>query len=158
MRTLARLRWSLPPLLAALLVGVLAGLSAFTAGYADAPSYLRDDPRVCTNCHVMRDPYDAWRGGPHHAAATCNDCHVSTHPIGHWVVKADQGLRHSAVFTLDRVPERIRMIPRSVDVVQRNCVRCHAALVEDVVHGAGDDGRPFDCIRCHASVGHGPTR
>ncbi len=39
--------------------------------------------------------------------------------------------------------------PKSKRVVEDNCRRCHAALVEDVAHG-GD----VSCVRCHASVGH----
>lgn len=145
-----------------MLVGLLAGLGGFTLHYAEGASYLRDDPRACTNCHVMREPYAAWQKGPHHAVATCNDCHVPKDPVWKWVVKADQGYRHSAAFTLDRISEPLRMIPRSRAVVQRNCLRCHAALVDDVVHAAagprGEADGPFDCLRCHAAAGHGPTR
>jgi cytochrome c nitrite reductase small subunit len=34
-------------------------------------------------------------------------------------------------------------------VVEANCRRCHAELVDSIGHGAD-----VSCIRCHASVGH----
>ena len=53
-------------------LGAFAGLSGFTAQYAEGLSYLSNDPRACANCHIMNEQYDSWRKGPHHAAATCN--------------------------------------------------------------------------------------
>ena len=58
------------------LFGGIVGLALFTVSYAEATSYLSDDPAACRNCHVMNDVYDAWVRGPHHAVATCNDCHT----------------------------------------------------------------------------------
>jgi cytochrome c nitrite reductase small subunit len=43
------------------LVGVVLGAGSFTAYFAEVTSYLRDDPRACVNCHVMREHYDAWQ-------------------------------------------------------------------------------------------------
>jgi nitrate/TMAO reductase-like tetraheme cytochrome c subunit len=42
------------------LVGIPAGVGAFTFVYAKGFSYLSPDPRACVNCHVMNPQYDAW--------------------------------------------------------------------------------------------------
>ena len=46
---------SLPGLLAlSILLGVPAGVGAFTFVYAKGFSYMSSDPRACVNCHVMK--------------------------------------------------------------------------------------------------------
>jgi len=37
----------------ACLLGVPAGIGAFTFVYANGYSYLSTDPRTCLNCHIM---------------------------------------------------------------------------------------------------------
>ena len=59
-----------------ILLGVLFGSGVYTFFSAHGTSYLSNDPAVCTNCHVMRENYDGWLHGSHHAVATCNDCHL----------------------------------------------------------------------------------
>lgn len=170
-------------MLLAALIGALLGAAGFTFRYAEGLSYLSNDPRACVNCHVMRDQYDGWQKSSHHAAATCNDCHVPHDVVGKYMTKIDHGYRHSKGFTLQDFPEPIRATESSRRVVRHNCVRCHEAFVGDLTaaDGAqpvrvGDRGIPaharagtgpgtgsflageVDCIHCHAQVGHGPTR
>jgi cytochrome c nitrite reductase small subunit len=52
-------------------------------------------------------------------------------------------------FTMGGYPDVIRARPQSAEVVEENCRRCHADLVDDISHG-----RDVACVRCHASVGH----
>lgn len=40
--------------LAAVVVGFVAGMGAYTFVYARGASYLTNDPSACVNCHVMR--------------------------------------------------------------------------------------------------------
>jgi cytochrome c nitrite reductase small subunit len=136
--------------------GVLAGVGAFTFGYAEGLSYLSSDPNACTNCHVMRGHFDSWVKSSHHHVAACNDCHLPHHPIGKWVTKADNGLFHSAAFTLGNFHEPIQIKPRNRRVTQSACTHCHADLT-DQIHpgpGAGFPGEPVLCVHCHADVGH----
>ena len=56
---LARVRRSSLVVLFACLLGVPAGIGAFTFVYAKGFSYLSSDPRACVNCHVMNEQYDA---------------------------------------------------------------------------------------------------
>ena len=57
-------------------LGIVLGLGLFTLAYAKGLSYVSDAPEACINCHIMREQYDGWLKGPHHAVATCNGCRV----------------------------------------------------------------------------------
>lgn len=137
------------PLTLVALAGGLAGLGAFAFQYAKGSSYLGNDPATCANCHVMEGHYGGWLAAPHHHVVTCNDCHTPAGPVSKYVVKAANGYHHSLAFTLGGYPDVIRARPESSAVVEANCRRCHAEIVDSLVHG-GD----VACIRCHASVGH----
>lgn len=148
---------TLPGLVLAALFGAMIGVGGFTFRYAEGLSYLSNDPKACVNCHIMRDQFDGWQKGPHHAVAVCNDCHVPHDLVGKYLTKIDHGYRHSKGFTFQDFHEPIQMKASSRRVVEHNCVRCHEALVHDVAH-APRSGEALDCIRCHRSVAHGPTR
>ena len=139
-------------LLFAALLGIPAGVGAFTFVYAKGFSYLSTDPRACANCHVMQPQYDAWLQSGHRHTATCVGCHLPAHGLAKWVAKVDHGFRHSAAFTLQNFHEPIAITPRDREIVQGNCVRCHAGVVHAVV---GDAAARLDCLHCHADSGHG---
>jgi cytochrome c nitrite reductase small subunit len=130
---------------AAAIVGVAAGMGAFTFVYADGAAYLTNDPEACANCHVMQDHYDRWRKSTHHAVAVCNDCHA---PVGffrkYWV-KAKNGFNHSWRFTSGDFHEPIAITESNREVTEAQCRHCHgemAAAIRD------------SCVRCHDDVGH----
>lgn len=137
------------------LIGVLAGVSTFTFGYAEGLSYLSDDPAACMNCHVMREHYDGWSKSPHHAFATCNDCHVPQATVPKYIAKAVHGYRHSKAFTFQDFHEPIRITPGDLDIVQANCLRCHQDLVSELPGHGGTGGVAVDCVSCHSGIGHG---
>jgi cytochrome c nitrite reductase small subunit len=146
------------------LIGTFLGLGGFTFYYAEGGSYLSDDSRTCVNCHVMREQYEGWQHGSHHAVATCNDCHTPHDFVGHWLTKASNGYHHSRAFTFQDFHEPIQIRQVNLDVLNANCVYCHGELTSDIRligYGAenqhGDEGVEMDCVRCHRSVGHGPT-
>jgi cytochrome c nitrite reductase small subunit len=136
------------------LIGVPAGVAAFTFGYAKGFSYLSSDPRACINCHVMNEQFDAWQKSGHRHVATCIECHLPHAGLAKWVAKADHGYRHSAAFTLQNFKEPIEMTPGDRVIVLENCVRCHADLVESIHATETAKGEPLDCLRCHARAGH----
>jgi cytochrome c nitrite reductase small subunit len=144
-------------LAAAALVGVAAGLGAFTVRYAEALAYLSDDPAACANCHIMNEQFDGWQKGPHHAVATCNDCHVPHDFFGKYLSKARNGFNHSSAFTLQNFHEPIRITPHNAAALQASCLHCHGEFVREIAaspaHARGDD--PVDCVHCHRGVGHG---
>jgi cytochrome c nitrite reductase small subunit len=139
----------LPLTIAAAAAGLALGLGAFAFHYAKGTSYLGNDPAACANCHVMNAELAGWLTAPHHAVATCNDCHTPHAFLAKYLVKMENGYHHSLAFTLDNFPDVIRARPQSAAIVEANCRRCHAELVDSLTHG-GDLG----CVRCHASVGH----
>jgi cytochrome c nitrite reductase small subunit len=140
-------------LAATVTLGVLGGLGAFTFGYGDGAAYLRDDPAGCANCHVMQAQYDSWINSSHRAVATCNDCHLTHHPVGKWVTKADNGFFHSLAFTTGGFPDPIRIKPRNSRVTQAACLSCHEDFVHGALAGVAND-EAARCARCHLDVGH----
>ncbi len=143
----------------AALAGTLAGAGGFTFWFADGAAYLSDDPRVCVNCHVMREEYDGWQHASHHAVATCNDCHVPHDSfLAKWAVKGENGLWHSTRFTFQDFHEPIRIRPKNRDVLNDNCLRCHGDFTSALHEGREEEPGALGCVRCHATVGHGPEK
>jgi cytochrome c nitrite reductase small subunit len=136
-------------------LGGLAGVGAFTFGYAKGFSYLSSDPRACVNCHIMNDQYDAWLKSGHRHAATCVDCHLTASGVAKWLDKANHGFAHSVAFTLQNFKEPIEITPHDREIVQVNCLRCHGDFVQAVHASSGPPGRELDCMHCHAGAGHG---
>lgn len=135
------------------LFGGIVGLGGFTFNYASGLSYLSNDPAACVNCHVMREQWDGWNRGPHHAVATCNDCHTPHDSIvSKYAIKALNGFRHSLAFTTGNFPEPIQITPMDEDIARTACLYCHGALTNDMNHA--NTAEPTDCLRCHQGVGH----
>jgi cytochrome c nitrite reductase small subunit len=150
-------RAGLAGVLAGVFAGTFVGAGTYTLNYAQGTSYLSNDPKACVNCHIMREQYDGWQHASHHAAATCNDCHVPHDFVGKYLAKMDHGYRHSKAFTLQNFHEPIQITPADLKIVEANCRRCHEELIEEidqVGHAAGST----DCVHCHSSVGHGPRK
>lgn len=141
------------PLAIALIFGMLAGIGAFTFGYGQGASYLSNDPASCANCHVMQDHYNSWQNSSHKNVATCNDCHLSHHPIGKWITKGDNGFFHSLAFTTGNYPDPIRIKPRNKRVTQNACLYCHADFVHNMLPEQ-PGGDMLSCVHCHSDVGH----
>lgn len=146
------------PLMLCLGLGILVGLVGFTFYYAEGAAYLSNDPKACVNCHIMRDQYDGWQKGSHHAVATCNDCHTPHALVPKYLSKMENGFWHSKGFTLQDFHEPIRIKPRNKTILQENCVGCHGGLVSELLTHAGDEEQVVDCVKCHADVGHGPSQ
>jgi cytochrome c nitrite reductase small subunit len=144
-------------ILAIVLLGILFGLGTFTFGYGKGWSYLSKDPKNCTNCHVMQDHFDSWEKSSHHHVAVCADCHLSHHPIGHWVTEADNGFFHSLAFTTGNFHDPIQIKPRNRRVTQNACLHCHKDFVHELLP-AEPGGEMLLCIQCHADVGHALKR
>lgn len=149
-------------ILIAVLLGCVSGLGAFTFDYGEGLSYFSKDPLACKNCHIMNEEYDAWTKASHHAVAVCVDCHLPHEFIPKYIAKADNGYRHSKGFTFMDTPitsqhfhEPIQLKPRSSEILQENCVRCHSDFVHDIIQGSKTAEDAVNCIHCHRSVGHG---
>lgn len=144
-------------------VGALAGTAIYLAHISRATSYLSDNPETCINCHVMRPHYASWKHSSHANVATCNDCHVPhDNALYKYAFKAHDGIRHSTIFTLRKEPQVLRATEIAKKVIQANCIRCHASVVDktnlenNAVHAAllaKDTSRA--CVDCHREVPHG---
>ena len=136
-------------------------LGGFTFLYARGGSYLSNDPKACVNCHVMRDMYDSWQKGSHHALATCNDCHLPHDFVGKYIAKMENGYNHGTRFTMQDFHEPIMIHQKNKKIVQANCVSCHQTLIAESVGAKRgthvDHDRSTDCTRCHQQTGHGAS-
>lgn len=139
-------------------IGLFLGLGTYTFTFAHGLSYFSNDPKACVNCHIMREQFDGWQKSPHHAVATCNDCHTPHDFIRKYLTKAENGYWHSKGFTLQDFHEPIMIRPKNVAVLQENCVGCHQQIVDGINTHPGDPQKMLDCLHCHRDVGHGPVR
>jgi cytochrome c nitrite reductase small subunit len=154
-RFMLHLLW---PVALSITLGCLAGVGGYTFYYGQGLSYLSNDPAACVNCHIMREQYDGWQKSPHHAVATCNDCHTPHDFLGKYMAKAENGFWHSKGFTLQDFHEPIMIKPRNSALLQKNCVACHQQFVSEINTHAGHKREMLDCVHCHRDVGHGPVR
>jgi len=151
-------QWLIPVIF---LGAVFCGISTLIVHLSNAASYLSDDPKACMNCHIMAPQYATWQRGSHGRVATCNDCHVPHDTLARkYFFKAQDGTRHSFMFTFHMEPQVIRVHQAGVEVIQENCVRCHenqlsgtslaATTGKMAVHGEGKL-----CWDCHRETPHG---
>ncbi|MCC6963966.1 MAG: cytochrome c nitrite reductase small subunit [candidate division Zixibacteria bacterium] len=138
-----------------IVAGLFFGIGFYTFYYAKGGSYLSDDPNVCINCHIMREQFDSWQKGSHHGVAVCNDCHLPPSFPGRYIVKAENGFNHSRKFTFQDFHEPIAIRPANREVLQQNCLRCHAQLISESVGTFTHADDHQNCVRCHREVGHG---
>ena len=141
------------PIVSSVALGVAAAVGGYTFLYARGWAYLTNDPRACANCHVMEEQYSGWLKGSHRSVAVCNDCHTPPGLIPKYMVKAENGFRHSFAFTTGRYPDQIRIVPSDLAVTEKACRKCHAEIVTQIEGSDGEAGR-LSCVRCHRSVGH----
>ena len=134
----------------ALLIGILFGVSLFTFCYARGYSYMFNDPKVCANCHVMRDNFNSWSASSH-KSVTCNECHLPHGFAPKYIAKVMNGYRHSLAFTLGP-PDVIQIHEKNAKILQENCVGCHNNMVNHLLLA---DDKSTTCVHCHRSVGHG---
>ena len=138
-----------------LIIGVVSLLAVEGVGMyvTDFTAYLGTNPTTCNNCHVMDAAYEGWYHGGHQQWATCGDCHTPHAFIPKYIVKAESGYRHVSAFTLGHMPDAIRAIPATHEIVQENCIRCHAETVANIVDSPMGNDR--NCFECHRDVAHG---
>ena len=138
---------------AAILVGLVIGIGAYTFVYAKGYSYMTDDPAACANCHVMQDHFDSWTRASHRSVAVCNDCHAPPRLVPKYMTKARNGFWHSFYFTTGTFHEPIQITPRNLGITESACRKCHTEIV-DAIDPVADGVSGLSCVTCHRSVGH----
>jgi len=150
--------WRTPVLI---LLGIFTGLGLSTFYISNAVSYLSDDPAACINCHVMVPEYSTWERSSHGQKTNCNDCHVPQDNIfSKFYFKAQDGLRHSFMFTFRMEPQVIRIKEAGKNVVQENCIRCHQNYIHPLsLRAINNKTIHYDdetrCWDCHRETPHG---
>lgn len=151
-------QWRFPVMIVS---SLLFGLVLFTFYISKAHSYLSDNPKTCTNCHIMAPQYATWNHSSHREVANCNDCHVPHNNfLNKYYFKAKDGMRHATIFTLRKEPQVIFIKEAGAEVVHNNCVRCHSKQLKDPKLEASveaHDAHMTDrkCWECHREVPHG---
>lgn len=138
-----------------ILFSLFVGIGAYTFNYGEGLSYFSKNPEACMNCHIMRAQFDSWQKASHHTAATCVDCHLPHDFIGKYIAKAENGYNHSKAFTLQNFQEPIIITPKNSQILQKNCVQCHAEMVAEIVVDQDHNDEDIQCVHCHSTVGHG---
>lgn len=138
-----------------LIVGIIALLVVVGVGLyvTDFTAYLGNNPSTCNNCHVMDAVYESWYHGGHKQWSNCNDCHTPHDLLPKYIVKAQSGYHHVTAFIFGDIPNAIRAKRSSREVVQENCIRCHAETVSTMLESEMDFDRY--CFDCHRAVAHG---
>lgn len=150
--------WILPVII---ITGIFIGISAFILYVSKAHSYLSDNPKTCTNCHIMAPQYATWNHSSHRNVAHCNDCHVPHNNVfNKYYFKAKDGLRHATIFTLRKEPQVIFIHEEGAQVVHNNCIRCHSKQLADPkllssVKFLENHRTDRKCWECHREVPHG---
>jgi cytochrome c nitrite reductase small subunit len=139
-------------------LGICTGFGTYTFTYAQGLSYFSNDPRACMNCHIMREQFDGWQKSPHHAVASCNDCHTPKGFVPKYLSKAENGFWHSKGFTLQDFHEPIMIRPQNVRRAPAKLRRLPRADRRRHQHPPGNPQKMLDCLHCHREVGHGPLR
>lgn len=102
----------------------------------------------CARCHVMESEYKAWMHGGAHSGKRCVECHLpNQNEIIFYIWKSIDGLKDVVVFYSGRVPERIETTTHAKEVLQANCIRCHAQTVWHINQGRR-------CWDCHRRITH----
>lgn len=157
-KLLPPLKWRLPVMV---ITSLLVGLMLFIMYVSKAYSYLSDNPKTCTNCHIMSPQYATWNHSSHREVANCNDCHVPHNNVfNKYYFKAKDGIRHATIFTLRREPQVIFIHEAGAEVVHNNCIRCHSKLLNDPkltssVEALQAHREDRKCWECHREVPHG---
>lgn len=137
-----------------LLFAGLALLIGFTIGRQPLKgiAYLADRPEMCVACHVMKPHYEGWYHSAHRHVV-CNECHTPADFLGKYYTKARVGLHDAWVYFVGPLPANYRAKPKTKEIIQANCTRCHQDYIATIGDTRANGGR--FCFDCHRSTPHG---
>jgi len=97
----------------------------------------------------MASQYEAWFMTGVHRGIKCVDCHLPhTNPVSYLFWKGMDGMKDVLFFYGRLYPDRIGISTHGKRTAQKNCVRCHDAMVSRIK----TEGR--DCWQCHRRINH----
>ena len=111
--------------------------------------YITYDPKFCTSCHLMDEPYLQWQDSSH-KEINCHDCHLSD-------MKGDLTRLYYTVFDPKSEIDNHAFVDRGI------CLKCHEsqggqrwkhvlATAGHGVHAAGE--KSTQCMECHTEKVH----
>ena len=125
-----------------ILMVVLSSLGLYK-GY----NYVEHDPQFCQSCHIMEEPFQKWKGSPHHMVG-CHECHKqskldSLHQVWMYVTKRPKEVVHH--------PELDHKV----------CAQCHMSndtqwklISETAGHKIHFQKAGIECLDCHMKGVH----
>lgn len=133
-----------------IIIGLIAATAAGLFLLFGPPKLLAksESPDFCVQCHVMQSQFESWMHQGAHRRKRCVECHLPNENAGvHYVWKAIDGMKDVLYFYSGRVPEHIKLTSHGAEVLQANCIRCHAGTVEFMDHDR-------KCWECHRRLMH----
>ncbi len=123
-------------------------IGAFAMSSASLGMKATDEAVFCASCHVMSEA--AWTHSQSiHAKLACNECHAPHNIVSKIPFKAVAGSSDIYKNFFTQVADVIHASPKTKDVVQENCRRCHAVTISTVAM----DSKPY-CVDCHRAIPH----
>ena len=130
------------------------GLALVITGFAGWKGVeISSTNEFCGSCHVMKPMLESSFHSVHRAPqVNCKDCHLPNDNVVKMLgYKAYSGIKDVVSNTVGP-PDQIRVTLTSKKIIQSNCVRCHATLVQNI----SPDGGKY-CFECHRSIPHGTS-
>jgi nitrate/TMAO reductase-like tetraheme cytochrome c subunit len=128
------------------LILVIAALALSTPLYITY-NYYQNDPKFCTSCHLMNQPYELWRASAMHDV-TCHNCHELSPPEA-----------MNLVFMT--VVENPTNVTTHAEVDPSACVNCHTEgdiTIPQITDQIGHEVHYFQgnisCLQCHGTSLH----
>lgn len=107
-----------------------------------------DQAAFCGGCHIMGEAA-LTHSISGHAKLACNECHAPYNLAAKLPFKAVAGTSDVLDTLRKNYPDVIHAEKKHKDVIQANCVRCHAVTLQNVAMDA-----KASCTECHRSVPH----
>jgi cytochrome c nitrite reductase small subunit len=138
-------------------LGALLGLFLVFAFALSVPAVGQTigSPKACNTCHVMQSEVKSLSVDVHRDLA-CTDCHSARGFVEKPVDELKTASRHLFIFVSNTTPDVIKPAHGTRELIQENCVACHALLVSNVHASMVQSGRL--CFDCHREVPHGTPR
>lgn len=138
-----------PSILKILIPGIIIGIVAMAV--AVGAYYQSGDARFCGSCHSMKTVHHQWKAS-NHQQFTCTECHLpDTHIAGKVAYKTRAGINDLIHETARDYPAGIGLSTHGRQIINGNCVRCHASTVAATPMAQGGS----DCLKCHRYLVHG---
>ncbi|HYF95331.1 MAG TPA: hypothetical protein VD969_24225 [Symbiobacteriaceae bacterium] len=144
-------KWGLRALVTATATMVLFLAAAF-ALQVPAVGKSIGSPQACGTCHSMTYEVVTLSKSAHRDLA-CLDCHAATGLFEKPVEEIKSASVHLYVTLTNTMPDVIKPTHKSREIVQENCLRCHAGLNETVHASQVKTDRL--CFDCHRATPHG---